>query len=223
MFGLGRKRRYHGAVDIKLREDYGIATRRDNPLFPRVLAYLELLDNAYRAKMSEDEAALNIATLYCCGIARHGFEEEAGDVLDCIHAAVDAGLTKGTISMERWLRCEEHLREARQRLESAGNPARTDTPRPEVVKRNLDHILASRSSRTVSATPPRKPPPLPREGSMYKLNTALLAGILCALTYIAWRLDNPVPPVSMESYKASTPAERAALLDQAPIVRVIPR
>jgi hypothetical protein len=66
MFGSGRRKRYNGAVDVKLNNEYQINTQ-NSPGFPGALAYLRL-DNAWNGKMSEDEAALYIATLYCCGL-----------------------------------------------------------------------------------------------------------------------------------------------------------
>ena len=101
MFGFGRRNKYNGAVDTKLNNEYQIVTQ-GNPGFPGALAYLELIDNAWNAKMSEDEAALYIATLYYCGTVKEGLHAEAGPLLSRIHTIVQLGLPKGRISQARW-------------------------------------------------------------------------------------------------------------------------
>jgi len=45
MFGFGKRKKYSGAADIKINTEYQIITQ-DNPNFPGVIAYLELIDNA---------------------------------------------------------------------------------------------------------------------------------------------------------------------------------
>lgn len=98
MFGFGRKRKlYNGTVDTKLNNEYQIPTR-DNPKFPQVLAYLNLIDNAWGANFSEDEAALYIATLYYCGILKNGDHTEAGGLFSRIQSIVQFGLSRGMIS-----------------------------------------------------------------------------------------------------------------------------
>jgi hypothetical protein len=98
MFGLGRKRKlYNGAVDTKLNNEYQIATR-NNPKFPGSLYYLQLIDNAWGASMSEDEAALYIATLYYEGIAKQGHLTEAGALHSRILSIVEFGRARRLIS-----------------------------------------------------------------------------------------------------------------------------
>jgi hypothetical protein len=98
MFGLGRKRKlYNGAVDTKLNNEYQIATR-DNSKFPGSLYYLQLIDNAWGANMSEDEAALYIATLYYDGIVKQGHLTEASALHGRIQSIVKFGRAKGLIS-----------------------------------------------------------------------------------------------------------------------------
>lgn len=101
MFGFGDRKKYNGSVDIKLNNEYQIATR-NNPNFPGMLAYLELIDNAWKAKMTEDEGALYIATLYYCGILKRGLRDEASDLYSRIKSIVSFGLPKGMISQARW-------------------------------------------------------------------------------------------------------------------------
>lgn len=63
MFGLGGRRKYNGAIDQRLNNEYQIQTQ-GNRNFGGPFFYLELIDNAWQAKMTEDEGALYIATLY---------------------------------------------------------------------------------------------------------------------------------------------------------------
>lgn len=104
MFGFTRKRnrkKFNGSVDTKVNQDYGILTR-NNPKFPRVLAYLELLDIPWRLKTTEDEAAMYIAALYCCGLTDHGEMESAKALKVLIEANAVVRLDNGTVSEERW-------------------------------------------------------------------------------------------------------------------------
>ena len=77
--------------------EYQIATH-DNPKFPGVLAYLQLIDNAWDASMSEDEAALYIATLYYDGITKAGHHSEATALHGRIQSIVEFGRERGLIS-----------------------------------------------------------------------------------------------------------------------------
>lgn len=98
-------------MDTKLNNEYQIVTR-DNPLFPGMLAYLELIDNAWNAKMSEDEGALYIAILYYCGIVKQGDLEDAEALLARIQEIVSFGLPKGMISQARWSKFSSAIKEA---------------------------------------------------------------------------------------------------------------
>ncbi|BBA36985.1 putative uncharacterized protein [Methylocaldum marinum] len=111
MFGFGKRKKYNGTVDTKLNNEYQIATR-DNPRFPGALAYLELIDNAWKAKMSEDEGALYIATLYYCGLIKHGFHPESSSLHSRIQSIVALGLSKGLISQERWAKFSGAIQKA---------------------------------------------------------------------------------------------------------------
>ncbi len=111
MFGFGNRKKYNGAVDVKLNNEYQILTR-GNPSFPGMLAYLELIDNAWNAKMSEDEGSLYIATLYYCGILKLGHHEEAVALHKRIHSVVSFGLPKGMISQVRWAKFSDAIKQA---------------------------------------------------------------------------------------------------------------
>lgn len=113
MFGFGNRKRYNGAVDVKLNNEYRIPTR-DNPSFPGTLAYLELIDNAWNAKMSEDEGSLYIATLYYCGILKLGQHVEASALHNRIQSIVGFGLSKGMISQARWAKFSAAIQQADQ-------------------------------------------------------------------------------------------------------------
>ena len=101
MFGFFKNRkRYNGDVDTKLNNEYQIVTR-DNPLFPGMLAYLELIDNAWSVKMTEAEAAMYIAVLYHDGIRKHGYVAEAHALADRVRAIAQFNLQTGQLSQER--------------------------------------------------------------------------------------------------------------------------
>lgn len=121
MFGFGERKKYNGVVDTKLNNEYQIQTS-GNSNFPGVLAYLELIDDAWNSKMSEDEGALYIATLYYCGILKDGQFEEATPLLSRIISIVRFGLSKGMISPKRW---EKFLR--------AINKSNKDASVPEIA------------------------------------------------------------------------------------------
>lgn len=113
MFGFGNRNKYNGVVDLKLNNEYQIRTR-DNENFPAIGAYLELIDNAWNTKMSEDEGALYVATLYYCGILKIGLREEASALHSHIQSVAGFGLSKGIISQDRWLRFSGAIQQANQ-------------------------------------------------------------------------------------------------------------
>lgn len=113
MFGFGNRKKYNGTVDIKLNNEYQIATR-GNPSFPGLVAYLELIDNAWNANMSEDEGALYIATLYYCGLLKHGLHAEAAMLQARITSIVSFGLSMGMISQPRWEKFYGAIEHAKQ-------------------------------------------------------------------------------------------------------------
>ncbi|MGH2341117.1 hypothetical protein ACRC7T_06485 [Segnochrobactraceae bacterium EtOH-i3] len=109
----GQKRRhYNGAVDGLLVNSIHIKTR-DNEKFPRVGAYLEMLDDAYKAGMNQFEAAAYIAVLYYCGLEKHGFHEEALDVYLSIHEFIIPIQRGGGISLELWSRLTKEMNDAK--------------------------------------------------------------------------------------------------------------
>lgn len=113
MFGFGNRKKYNGAVDSKLNNEYQIATR-DNPNFPGMLAYLDLIDNAWNVKMSQDEGALYIATLYYCGLLKHELYTEANALHSRIQSIGTFGLSKGIISQARWTKFSDAIQQAKQ-------------------------------------------------------------------------------------------------------------
>ena len=117
MFGFGNRKRYNGAVDTKLNNEYQTATR-DNPNFPGMLAYLEIIDNAWNTKMSESEGALYIATLYYCGILKHGLHTEAEALRSRIESIVAFDLPRGMISQTRWSKFSEAIEQAFQEADT---------------------------------------------------------------------------------------------------------
>lgn len=114
MFGLFKNRKkYNGQVDTKLNNEYQISTR-DNPNFPGIMAYLELIDTAWNAKMNEDEAAMFIATLYFSGLCKHGLSIEASVLLPRIIKIAEFCVPKGMIGQERWNKFAGAIREGRE-------------------------------------------------------------------------------------------------------------
>ncbi|MFI8609315.1 hypothetical protein ACIGFL_13470 [Pseudomonas sp. NPDC077649] len=119
MFGLGGRKKYNGIVDTKLNNEYQIETR-NNKNFPGMLAYLELIDNAWNSKMSADEGALYIATLYYCGILKHGLRDTANQLYSRIQSISRFGINSGTISQERWMKFSAAI--AKAKIEAAVSP-----------------------------------------------------------------------------------------------------
>jgi len=112
MFGLFKNMaKYNGNVNLKLNNEYQISTE-DNPRFPGVLVYLQLIDNAWAARMSEDEAAMYIATLYFCGLAKAGYEDEAVELQGRIISVANFCVPKGIISQEKFSDFAAAIREA---------------------------------------------------------------------------------------------------------------
>jgi len=117
MLGFGNSRKkYNGAVDQKLNNAYQILTR-GNPLFPGALAYLELIDNAWNSKMTEDEGALYIAMLYYCGLIKGGFNADASSLLSRIESVVDYCLPRNLISQARWAVFKQEIDKANHATE----------------------------------------------------------------------------------------------------------
>lgn len=119
MFGFGKRKRFNGEVDTILNLKYQVRTK-NNPLFPALLAYLGLLDLAWQAKMLVDEAALYIATLYYCGIAKAGHIAEAESLLSRIRELIRMDLGLGTISEQRAQKFMAAIEETNNELGLAG-------------------------------------------------------------------------------------------------------
>lgn len=64
--------------------------------------YLELLDTAWQVKMSDDEAAMYVATLYYCGLVKNGRSDIAEPLGIRIQEIAKFCVPKGMISQERW-------------------------------------------------------------------------------------------------------------------------
>jgi hypothetical protein len=102
MFGLFRNRKkYNGTVDKTLNTAYGIATR-DNPHFPKMLSYLESIDEGWNSKFSEDECALMIASSYYCGLVINGIDDEAKYLFSRIKHLVEFGVSKRIFEKNQW-------------------------------------------------------------------------------------------------------------------------
>lgn len=101
MFGLFKNRkRFNGDVDTKINNEYDIQTR-NNPLFPSMTRYLQVLDEAWASKFTEDETALFVATLYYTGLLKANRSDLAEPLRKRLASVPQFGLEKGTISMQR--------------------------------------------------------------------------------------------------------------------------
>ena len=104
MFGFRSRKKYNATVDVKLNNEYQIRTQ-DNPKFPGVLKYLELIDVSWNNQATEDECAMQIATLYLCGLFRHQFWDEARSVAARFDQIGPFGIERGLIHPEVWEKC----------------------------------------------------------------------------------------------------------------------
>ncbi|MBQ1784666.1 MAG: hypothetical protein II007_13550 [Gammaproteobacteria bacterium] len=111
MFWFRSRKRYNGAIDQKLNNEYQIATR-GNTLFPGMLAYLSLVDDAWGARLNEDEGALFIATLFYCGIRKNGLHDMADDLGYRVAAVTAFGLKNGAISQQHADKCVRAMQDA---------------------------------------------------------------------------------------------------------------
>lgn len=111
MFGFRNRKKYNGVVDTKLNNEYQIRTN-DNPHFPGVLAYLNLIDTFYQGGSTEDECALQIATLYLSGAIKHSLSDEAQSVWARMHQVAPFGVARGLIRQEVWDKCAALVKNA---------------------------------------------------------------------------------------------------------------
>lgn len=95
---------YNRLVDQILNRDYGVATR-DNDLFPGVLKYLELIDTSWKNEASEDECAMQIATLYLSGLFRKKLWEDARPLAGKLDTLGPEGVKNGVVRDEIWQKC----------------------------------------------------------------------------------------------------------------------
>lgn len=113
MLGFRDRKKFNGNVDHLLTSAYKIVTR-DNPIFPGVLAYLEMLDQAWSAKFTDEEAAMFVATLYYSGLMQHGFYDEAGPLEIRLQEIGARGFAAGKIGMQRLSSFKAHIDKANE-------------------------------------------------------------------------------------------------------------
>ena len=104
MFGFGNRKKYNAAVDIKVNNEYQIDTQ-DNPKFPSILKYLEIIDASWNNDASEDECAMQIATLYLCGLFRYGLWDEGCELASRFDRLGLYGVQRGLIRAEVREKC----------------------------------------------------------------------------------------------------------------------
>lgn len=115
MFGLFKSRkRFNGDVDTKVNNEYDIRTR-ENPNFPGIDRYLQILDEAWNNKFTEDEAAMFVATLYYSGLVKAGKHDLAEQLRQRLATVPKFGIEKGTISIHRLTAFLAHIEGAQLR------------------------------------------------------------------------------------------------------------
>lgn len=115
MFGFRNRRNYNSSVDNKLTDQYNIETK-NNPKFPGAIKYLGLIDEAWNAKFTEEEAAMFIATLYYSGLKREGHHSEAQILARTLSITGQADFATGKISMQRLAAFLAHIEKANANL-----------------------------------------------------------------------------------------------------------
>lgn len=104
MFGFRNRKKYNGTVDVKLNNEYQITTQ-DNPKFPGVLKYLELIDVSWNSNASEDECAMQIATMYLCGLFRNQLWDEARPLAGRLDSIGPYAVDRGLVRRDVWEKC----------------------------------------------------------------------------------------------------------------------
>ena len=104
MFGFRNRKKYNASVDSKLNNEYQIRTQ-NNSKFPGILKYLEIIDVSWNNNASEDECALQIGTLYLCGLFRYTLFEEARVLAPRMDQIGPYGVQRGLIRQEVWEKC----------------------------------------------------------------------------------------------------------------------
>lgn len=120
MFGFRNRKNYNGSVDTKLNNEYGIRTQ-GNSNFPGAIAYLGLIDAPFNNGSTEDECALQIATLYLCGAFKHNLHGETKAIEDRMRQVVPFGIKTKQIRSEMWEKCRTMIERSRM-----PNPGGTD-------------------------------------------------------------------------------------------------
>ncbi len=121
MFGFGNRKRYNGAVDTKLVSEYMIVTDRErNSRFPGVNKYLEMIDQAWNAKFTEEEAAMFIATLYYSGLKQNGHHEDARQLAKQLSRIGQSEFAAGKIGIQRLQSFMAHIEKANKGVGGSG-------------------------------------------------------------------------------------------------------
>lgn len=112
MFGLFKSRpKFNGTVDTKLNNEYSIRTKQDNR-FPGPAGYIRLLEDMWRLKTTEEEAAMYIAALFYRGILKTGYKEEALLLQKRIAEVGIFGVEHGLITRSRFDQITSEVRAA---------------------------------------------------------------------------------------------------------------
>jgi len=95
---LGSRKKFDRRVDRILSASYEIKTRNSDNI-PGMNSYAQLLDGAWEKKMSADECAMHVATMYALGLSNKGLVKEAETVADKINRIYNFNRTQGFISV----------------------------------------------------------------------------------------------------------------------------
>lgn len=115
MLGFRNRKKYNGSIDAKLTGEYKIVTDGDrNSKFPGVIKYLEMIDQAWNAKFTEEEAAMFIATLYYSGLKQNGHHEDAHQLAKKLSSVGQSDYASGKIGMQRLQSFMTHIEKANE-------------------------------------------------------------------------------------------------------------
>jgi hypothetical protein len=94
---FGKRKRFNGDVDLRLREFFGIDASGGG-----LLGLLSLLDTAWSARMNADEAATYVAVLTCVGHYRECEPRKGSLMLERILAYGKTRVAVGQIGRQHW-------------------------------------------------------------------------------------------------------------------------
>lgn len=136
MFFFKSRKKYNSIVTEKITQKYKIQID-NNPKFPGVLRYYELLDNAWAARFNEADAALSVAALYFSGIVKHKFYEDADKLIEIIFDNIDEEFKNLKFSEHGFNSCTELINNAAIKLFTENiDPNKEISVKPRCINNN---------------------------------------------------------------------------------------